>query len=1544
MSLGPFAAYVPPGVYSRTLTDANVAALVAGLRIPDVIGVGQEELEQDDYELIRGSSSFIDQQIVNEDVTESWVVDETNPNNPILGANNGTLTKFKVRNFPIVDGQGFGRVTNDVRSVSVTVNGTPVAVGSVRGSTGEIIVQVPPQPTDAVRVTYYFHRGDTSFTDDVSDQVSKDQATLTTPGFAPFSVVAGSSDTFKLKVNGGVEKTITFAPSPAITAQVNITGVDSDGDITYKAMVAGAAGNNIRVQHVVSGTNTPLSISVSGTDITVNSATDSGGLQTSTANQVAAAVIADPQASVLVLPTIPGTGASLIKPTSFTNLAGGQDGGSVTSLKTQIDAAQISGLTTSVFTSNDGTLHLNLVAQVSIEVTDGNANGVLGFANGTKTSRNTVFRVFQRPIVDGSSGGITTTDPSKVVVLVSGSQVIPTSVDGKNGLITLPTPPPPGAVVTIQYWANTWQDTFDYLPNTMVTNVIRVGISPGRSDYIQNQDFVVSNPSPDVSIIHWGTSYSVSATNTSPGAEPFDSSQIVPSLIDDRMYLAPCTRYVNTTVIPARVSTNEFLLPEVPTTGNGRDTPLGISVYNAVTNNRSAVDTNRPDLIVVRVGRTLQDALGRPAAKVTQVDAETRKITLRDPVPPDWNAYVTFWYNRISDDTYIFTCKTPGPVGSGQYEVFSTLLNQNLFQVKFGSKGGGLTDTVQWPRGVETIPDAFHFGGSPVAETVTVTFGQQSATNAVYTNKGAAPWSFYSPYSSTWSLVINGASQLNVNLVTANRAYLVGQNVALSGGGFNISSSNNDLEITVDGVDISVTLPTGGAVTANNIVSAINTAIDNDPAFVGTAPNRLAAFIPMAAGGAGFFVIRSYSTPGSLPGGFDHQAKVKVRQGTAETLLGFTPFQSADGTTGAINKPATILGSKAQPYTITSGVNDTLKIRLNGIDYTVVIQSTSTTASAVVSDINAVLPVTQGAASVGTLGNLNKVRITSALNNEQSSIVILDGTANDALGFTQGDFASQTKVTAQEVVDCLMGTTNFAVTSWTPPTANSLGAVAYVTTVNGSQYLTIESLVAGTNSAISFVGGVNSAFNLNAGTQITPGTDGDNGEAAYDIFSVSSSDTTNGSTGKGVPGQTYTDARTGLRFTVLPAADGSYTPGGTFTLSVSPTFTVSPSIPLYSVPGLELLVTNTVNVGVNDTASLQTFNPSGLEPKNGDFYFISYRFLKQDFSTRIFRQFKTIQQNYGNLSAENRVTLAAHLAIDNGAVLVGITQVLKVPNTNQASAQSFVDAISGLATPLRGNIKPDIIVPLSTDTAVYAALMQHCELMSNVRNQSERMGFIGFAAGTQPINAQTIARSLVSSRIVAFYPDSAVVTLTNELNQNFDTLVDGSFFAAAVAGAVVSPAVDVATPYTRRRIQGFTAIPRILDAVESNQTAVAGITLLEDLDPIIRIRQGLTTNMTSVLTRLPTVTQISDYTSQQARSVLDAFIGTKFLSSRVNEIEVSLTSLFKQLIQQEVVAAFTGIQATIDPNDPTILDAVAYYQPIFPLEYIVLTFNLRASI
>ena len=82
--------------------------------------------------------------------------------------------------------------------------------------------------------------------------------------------------------------------------------------------------------------------------------------------------------------------------------------------------------------------------------------------------------------------------------------------------------------------------------------------------------------------------------------------------------------------------------------------------------------------------------------------------------------------------------------------------------------------------------------------------------------------------------------------------------------------------------------------------------------------------------------------------------------GTVETYLGYTTFQSALGTPGAVNKPATLLGSIAGPFNITTGLNDQFIVLVNGIQYQATLPGGSAvTTSAVVAAINAVPGLTR---------------------------------------------------------------------------------------------------------------------------------------------------------------------------------------------------------------------------------------------------------------------------------------------------------------------------------------------------------------------------------------------------------------------------------------------------------------------------------------------------------------------------------------------------------------------------------------------------------
>lgn len=115
--------------------------------------------------------------------------------------------------------------------------------------------------------------------------------------------------------------TLTFTNGSSLTASIygslRVAGATVPGDVVYTKKVSAA----VTVTHVVSGNSTAFSVGVVGSAITVHSATDSGGLATSTANDVVAGIVASTAASALVSAEAVGTGLGLIAAASSSGFA-----------------------------------------------------------------------------------------------------------------------------------------------------------------------------------------------------------------------------------------------------------------------------------------------------------------------------------------------------------------------------------------------------------------------------------------------------------------------------------------------------------------------------------------------------------------------------------------------------------------------------------------------------------------------------------------------------------------------------------------------------------------------------------------------------------------------------------------------------------------------------------------------------------------------------------------------------------------------------------------------------------------------------------------------------------------------------------------------------------------------------------------------------------------------------------------------------------------------------------------------------------------------
>jgi len=453
-------------------------------------------------------------------------------------------------------------------------------------------------------------------------------------------------------------------------------------------------------------------------------------------------------------------------------------------------------------------------------------------------------------------------------------------------------------------------------------------------------------------------------------------------------------------------------------------------------------------------------------------------------------------------------------------------------------------------------------------------------------------------------------------------------------------------------------------------------------------------------------------------------------------------------------------------------------------------------------------------------------------------------------------------------------------------------------------------------------------------------------------YTVSSDSTAtgsgSGSDSTGYLNQTYIDTVTGFRVTVNEGDLVVYAALDKLGYTVSPEFVTS-ATPTRAVPGVKIKVANTTDIVVDDTAIVNTYNLSGAEPSIGDFYYVDFKESAQFDSEGLtkavlYSQEKNLLAATGGLTINNKLGLAGHLAFMNGTSMIAVLQIEKTSGADDAPTSRYIAGIDYFNEPMTGGVKPTLMEPLTTNAAVLAYLKTSNLRQSGIRYGNEHMSYFGFPTNTTPSAAQVYARGVNSERMIGIYPDGAITSITDELGNEVEYLVDGSFMAAAVAGRDTSPAFDVAEPLTRKPIVGFNRLFRRMDSVVSAQTANSGLTLFEETASGIQIKFALTTDVSSVLTRTPSVVRTKDFVQRGSRSILQPYIGKKNLVGRKSEIEKTLKSYLSALKSATIITAYTGIKAQPDANDPTILNVVAYYSPVFPILWIVITYNLRTNI
>jgi hypothetical protein len=448
----------------------------------------------------------------------------------------------------------------------------------------------------------------------------------------------------------------------------------------------------------------------------------------------------------------------------------------------------------------------------------------------------------------------------------------------------------------------------------------------------------------------------------------------------------------------------------------------------------------------------------------------------------------------------------------------------------------------------------------------------------------------------------------------------------------------------------------------------------------------------------------------------------------------------------------------------------------------------------------------------------------------------------------------------------------------------------------------------------------------------------------------------------GYVGQTYVDASTGVKFTLVdplqatnygyvqnPTPTYKFSPGDTITFVVDSTVArVTGTTPTIAIGGLRTKVTTTFGSNAADTAIVNTFNKSGSEPLVGEFYFVSFTVAKSaaDMAIKIFTNPADAYKEYGQPSVVNRLSLGIQLMSQNGTQTFGAIQVPKQTGLNIAADSAFIAAIQSLTTALPGSTrKANVIVPLSNSMTVIQFLSRQLITQANIRNKGEAIGFVGFSQYTTAAAARANARAIKNARVIAVGNPVAGIQITDtQTGVSVEQAVDGPFMAAAMAGLNCNPANDVATTLTNQNLVGFTRPLVRFDDATMNLMAADGLTLLTDNAGALGIRHYKSTDPSNPLTSEPTSTTIGDEVQQNFRDDLQQFIGRKLVDSLVTDIKAVCNARMRTLVDNLIISGYRNLVVTPDPTDPTTVNITVSVKPMFSLLYINITFAFTTTL
>jgi hypothetical protein len=454
---------------------------------------------------------------------------------------------------------------------------------------------------------------------------------------------------------------------------------------------------------------------------------------------------------------------------------------------------------------------------------------------------------------------------------------------------------------------------------------------------------------------------------------------------------------------------------------------------------------------------------------------------------------------------------------------------------------------------------------------------------------------------------------------------------------------------------------------------------------------------------------------------------------------------------------------------------------------------------------------------------------------------------------------------------------------------------------------------------------------------------------------------------EGYSGETYIDPTTGFQFNIVIPPGLSVNEYFTFKVSRNGVFDLQDSGASTArvevvIPGVTLLADEVDSVlTIGDEVILDTYDNAGAEPNVGDTYYVTYKYFRTDFKHRLYTRLTDVVRDFGLPNLSNPLALAAKVAFENGTPVVGLkplprytdstfkaflaTEDLIINPDSATAIQLFKDAFDDIELPFdtSSEARPYVVVPLSDDSQVWSYGKAHVEKMSSIERRMNRYLITGFNTNRKDSLVTERAKNLISNRMMITYPVSAVKDVETSSGVFTPAVVPGWFYGAGIAGLIGDPGTSPSDPLLNKSIQGFKETGISKNPLEYNQIAKEGVTIFVTKNPLVKVRDDLNTDMSSVLTKNPAVTFIADFVENQTELVMNTFVGRPFINTILGAIETKFSAFLQELQRAGIIFSYDSIEVRENENDRTIIELSAGYVPVLGVKHIFVTYRIQGS-